>query len=122
MARVAIDSPLPHLDRPFDYLVPAELDAAIRPGSRVRVRFAGRLVDAWVLSREAASDHDGRLSYLERGVGDEPVLTTETTTLLRDGGYRWSGTFADVVRLGVPPRHARAVAAARCTATSRACG
>ncbi|MCW2521910.1 MAG: Primosomal protein, partial [Frankiales bacterium] len=111
VARVAIDSPLPHLDRPFDYLVPADLDALIAPGSRVRVRFAGRLVDAWVLARSAASDHDGRLSYLERGVGDEPVLTAETSALFRDVADRWAGTFADVVRLGVPPRHARAEAA-----------
>ncbi|MEO7259660.1 MAG: primosome assembly protein PriA, partial [Jatrophihabitantaceae bacterium] len=64
VARVAVDSPLPHLDRPFDYLVPAELDEVVRPGSRVRVRFAGRLIDAWVLQRLEASEHDGRLSYL----------------------------------------------------------
>ncbi|MDQ1745180.1 MAG: hypothetical protein QOE23_3519 [Pseudonocardiales bacterium] len=112
VARVAVDSPLPHLDRPFDYLVPAELDEAVRPGSRVRVRFAGRLIDAWVLQRLAASEHDGRLSYLERGVGDEPVLTAETTALFRTVADRWAGTFADVLRLAVPPRHARAESAA----------
>jgi primosomal protein N' (replication factor Y) len=111
VARVAVDSPLPHLDRPFDYLVPAELDEAVRPGSRVRVRFAGRLIDAWVLQRLAASEHDGRLSYLERGVGDEPVLTPETAALFRSVADRWAGSFADVLRLGVPPRHARAEAA-----------
>jgi primosomal protein N' (replication factor Y) len=111
VARVAVDSALPHLDRPFDYLVPAELDEAVEPGSRVRVRFAGRLIDAWVLERLAASEHDGRLSYLERGVGDEPVLTTETAALFRAVADRWAGTFADVLRLGVPPRHARAESA-----------
>ncbi|MBV9822108.1 MAG: primosomal protein N', partial [Actinobacteria bacterium] len=111
VARVAVDSPLPHLDRPFDYLVPAELDEAVRPGSRVRVRFAGRLVDAWVLHRLAASEHDGRLAYLERGLGDEPVLTDETTALFRAVADRWAGTFADVLRLGVPARHARAESA-----------
>jgi primosomal protein N' (replication factor Y) len=112
VARVAVDSPLPHLDRRFDYLVPAELDDVIVAGSRVRVRFAGRLVDAWVLERLSASDHDGRLSFLERGVGNEPVLTTETAALFRAVADRWAGTFADVVRLAVPPRHARAEAAA----------
>jgi primosomal protein N' (replication factor Y) len=108
VARVAVDSPLPHLDRPFDYLVPAELAEVVQPGSRVRVRFAGRLIDGWVLSRQDATDHDGRLSFLERGVGDLPVLTPATTTLFRAVADRWAGTFADVVRLAVPPRHARA--------------
>jgi primosomal protein N' (replication factor Y) len=113
VARVAVDSPLPHLDRPFDYLVPADLTDVVVPGSRVRVRFAGRLIDAWVLARVAASAHDGRLSYLERGVGDEPVLTPETTELFRTVADRWAGTFSDVLRLGVPPRHAKAEATAR---------
>ncbi|MGW5672001.1 primosomal protein N' family DNA-binding protein, partial [Micromonospora sp. NPDC003776] len=39
-----MDLPLAHLDRPFDYLVPADLDAAARPGVRVKVRFAGQLL------------------------------------------------------------------------------
>ena len=41
VARVLIDSPLPHLDRLFDYRVPDELAADARPGCRVKVRFAG---------------------------------------------------------------------------------
>jgi primosomal protein N' (replication factor Y) len=112
VARVAVDSPLPHLDRPFDYLVPDDLSEVVRPGSRVRVRFAGRLVDAWVLDRIAASDHDGRLAFLERGVGDEPVLTAQTARLFRTVADRWAGSLPDVLRLGVPPRHARAESAA----------
>ena len=40
---------LPHLDRPFDYLVTEEDSAAAQPGVRVRIRFAGRLADALVL-------------------------------------------------------------------------
>jgi primosomal protein N' (replication factor Y) len=108
VARVAVDSPLPHLDRPFDYLIPPELDGVIRPGSRVRVKFAGRLIDGWVLDRVASSGHGGTLAPLQRGVGDEPVLTPETSALFRAVADRWAGTFADVVRLGVPSRHARA--------------
>lgn len=112
VARVAVDSPLPHLDRPFDYLVPAELAESVVDGSRVRVRFAGRLIDGWVLQRLAASEHDGRLTYLERGLGELPVLTPQTTALFRTVADRWAGSFADVVRLAVPPRHARAETAA----------
>lgn len=100
-----VDVPLAHLDRPFDYLVPSTLDAEVAPGSRVRVRFAGRLVDGYVLERGEASAHGGQLAYLERAVG-EPVLTPETTALFRAVADRWAGNFVDVVRLGVPSRHA----------------
>ncbi|MEO6887073.1 MAG: primosomal protein N' [Jatrophihabitantaceae bacterium] len=101
-----MDVPLPHLDRPFDYLVPATLDADVQAGSRVRARFSGRLVDAYVLGRSAASGHVGQLAYIERAVGAEPVLTAETTALFRAVADRWAGNFVDVVRLGVPARHA----------------
>src|SRR5664279_3072519 len=108
VARVVVDVPLPHLDRPFDYQVPSTLDAAVQAGSRVRVRFAGQLVDAYVLERRADTEHVGTLTYLERAVGSEPVLTAETAALFRAVAERWGGNFVDVVRLGVPPRHARA--------------
>ncbi|HZZ98165.1 MAG TPA: primosomal protein N' [Jatrophihabitantaceae bacterium] len=111
VARLLVDVPLPHLDRPFDYQVPSALDADVQPGSRVRVRFAGRLVDAYVLERSADTDHVGALAYIERAVGGEPVLTAETTALFRAVADRWGGNFVDVVRLGVPSRHARAESA-----------
>ncbi|SHG67896.1 replication restart DNA helicase PriA [Jatrophihabitans endophyticus] len=108
MAHLLVDVALPHLDRPFDYLVPTELDGVVAAGSRVRVRFAGRLVDAYVLARDERSEHVGDLAYVERAVGEEPVLTAETTALFRAVADRWAGDFVDVVRLGVPSRHARA--------------
>src|SRR4051794_16770635 len=98
IARLMVDIPLPHLDRPFDYLVPADLAEVITAGSRVRVRFAGRLVDAYVLERLEHSEHEGRLAYVERAVGDEPVLTPETAVLFRAVADRWAGNFVDVVR------------------------
>ncbi|MDT4939028.1 MAG: hypothetical protein QOG80_2699 [Pseudonocardiales bacterium] len=111
VARLMVDVPLPHLDRPFDYLIPSTLDAEIQAGSRVRVRFSGRLVDAYVLQRRASSDHEGQLAFVERSVGTEPVLTPETTALFRAVADRWAGSFVDVVRLGVPSRHAGAESA-----------
>lgn len=107
VARIAVDVSLPHLDRPFDYLVPAEMDAKAVPGCRVRVRFAGQLVDGFLLERAAESDHDGKLLYLERVTSSEPVLTPEAASLIREVADRYAGTFADVLRLAVPPRHAR---------------
>jgi primosomal protein N' (replication factor Y) len=106
VAQVAVDVPLAHLDRVFDYAVPPALDEAVVPGSRVRVRFAGRLVDGWVLGRVAASDV-AKLSPVAKSVSAEPVLSPEVAGLCREVADRWAGTFGDVVRLAVPPRHAR---------------
>ncbi|MEU7997462.1 primosomal protein N', partial [Micromonospora sp. NPDC049060] len=96
-----------HLDRPFDYLVPAELDADAVPGVRVKVRFAGQLVDGWLLERADDSGHTGRLAYLEKVVSPEPVLAPEVARLARAVADRYAGNLADVLRLAVPPRHAR---------------
>ena len=107
VARVAVDVALPHLDRPFDYRVPAHLDAAAVPGVRLRVRFAGRLVDGYLLERAEASEHVGKLAWIEKVVSPEPALTPEVAQLCRAVADRCAGVFADVVRLAVPPRHAR---------------
>jgi primosomal protein N' (replication factor Y) len=107
VARVQVDVPLPHLDRPFDYLVPAADDDAARPGVRVRVRFAGQLVGGFLLERAASSGHEGRLAYLDRVVSAEPVLDPDVARLARAVADRYAGTLADVLRLAIPPRHAR---------------
>ncbi len=107
VARVAVDTPLAHLDRPFDYLVDEADSVAARPGVRVRVRFAGRLVGGYVLDRIDASDHGGRLGFVERVVSPEPVLTPEIAAVARAVADRYAGSMADVLRLAIPPRHAR---------------
>ncbi|MCX4473160.1 primosomal protein N' [Micromonospora sp. NBC_01655] len=107
VARVCVDVPLAHLDRPFDYLVPAELAEAAAPGTRVKVRFAGQLVDGWLLERADDSGHTGKLAYLEKVVSPEPVLAPEVARLARAVADRYAGNLADVLRLAVPPRHAR---------------
>jgi len=111
IARVAVDIPLAHLDRPFDYLVPERLAADAMPGVRVRVRFAGQLTDGFILARAEASEHGGRLSWLDRVVSPERVLTPEIAWLARAVADRYAGTLADVLRLAVPPRHAATEAA-----------
>jgi primosomal protein N' (replication factor Y) len=111
VARVLVDVPLAHLDRPFDYLVPERLADAAVPGCRVRVRFAGQLVGGYLLNRAAVSEHQGRLAALERVVSPEPVLTPEIAALAREVADRYAGTMADVLRLAIPPRHAGAEAA-----------
>ncbi len=101
-----------HLDRTFDYRVPESLDDAAQPGVRVRVRFAGRLIDGYVLERVADTAHEGRLGTIERVVSPLPVLPPPLAELCAAVARRYAGTRADVLRLAVPPRHARAETAA----------
>ncbi|HYI59239.1 MAG TPA: primosome assembly protein PriA, partial [Microlunatus sp.] len=106
VARVAVDVSLPHLDRPFDYRVGPAEDEAAAPGARVRVRFAGRLRDGFVLERLATSDSERELSPISKVISSEPVMTPEIATLIRSVADHYAGCFADVQRLAVPPRHA----------------
>jgi primosomal protein N' (replication factor Y) len=106
VARVLVDVPLAHLDRGFDYAVPASMAEDARPGVRVKVRFAGRDVDGFVLERSAASDHDGSLTPVRRVVSGEPVLLPAIAALAADVAERYAGTRSDVLRLAIPGRHA----------------
>ncbi|CRZ14638.1 primosomal protein N' [Mycolicibacterium neworleansense] len=107
IARVLPLLTVPHLDREFDYLVSEEQSDDAQPGVRVRVRFNGRLVDAYLLERRSDTDHTGKLGWLDRVVSPEPVLTPEVRRLVDAVAARYAGTRADVLRLAVPPRHAR---------------
>src|SRR5690606_34023502 len=86
--------------------------AEAKPGVRVRVRFAGRLVDGFLLERVAESGHTGRLAWVDKVVSAEPVLTPEVAALCRAVADRYAGVLYDVLRLAVPPRHARVEAEA----------
>ncbi|MFJ5985002.1 hypothetical protein [Lentzea sp. NPDC092896] len=112
VARIVVDVPLAHLDRPFDYSVPSELDEAAVAGCRVRVRFAGQLVDGYLLERAETSEYGKKLAFIEKVVSPEPVLAPEIATLARAIADRYAGGMIDVLRLAIPPRHARAEAAA----------
>ncbi|HTW14968.1 MAG TPA: primosomal protein N' [Nocardioides sp.] len=106
VARVLVDVPLAHLDRPFDYAVPVTMADAAQPGVRVKVRFAGQDVDGFVVERAQDSEHPGRLAPLRRVVSAEPVLAPAVAALSADVAERYAGSRADVLRLAVPARHA----------------
>ncbi|QSR26682.1 primosome assembly protein PriA [Nocardioides aromaticivorans] len=106
VARVVLELPLAHLDRPFDYAVPVAMANGAVPGARVKVRFGGQDVDGFVVARSAASEHEGRLAPLRRLVSPEPVLSPAVAALCEQVARRYAGVSADVRRLAVPPRHA----------------
>ncbi|MFD7311536.1 primosomal protein N' [Promicromonospora sp. NPDC059942] len=107
VARVVLDLQPAHLDQPYDYLVPATMADDAQPGVRIKARFGRQDVAGYVVARQETSDHDGRLVPLRKVVSGERVLTPEVLDLCRAVADRYAGTLADVLRLAMPPRHAR---------------
>lgn len=109
VARVLIDSPLPQLDRLFDYAVPEALRAIAVPGVRVRVplRSAGRIADGYIIELAPPGDYTGVLSELEEVVSPIAVLTPNVWKLARRASERAAGTASDIMRLAVPHRQVR---------------
>ncbi|MDR1824195.1 MAG: hypothetical protein LBR27_02475 [Bifidobacteriaceae bacterium] len=105
VAVVALDLATPHMDRTFDYTVPAALDAEAQPGVRVAVRFAGRRLRGYLIARQAVSEHQGRLSPITRVVSPLPVLPLGLWQLAGLVAAKHAGVRADVLRLAVPAAH-----------------
>ena len=120
IARVLIDSPLPQLDRLFDYVIPPELDADALPGVRIKapLRTAGRVVEGFLIERAVEPDGERVLSELESVVSPARVLPDGLYRLARRVADRAAGSASDVLRLAVPKRMVRAekawLAGARC--------
>jgi primosomal protein N' (replication factor Y) len=110
IARVLVDSPLPQLDRLFDYAIPEVLREIALPGVRVRVplRSAGRIADGYLIElAEPSADFHGTLSELEAVVSPIRVLRPEVWALARKAADRAAGSASDIVRLAVPTRQVR---------------
>ena len=109
VARVLIDSPLPQLDRLFDYGIPEALRQTAVPGVRVRVplRSAGRVADGYIVELGPPGDYTGALSEIEAVVSPVPVLSPEVWTLARRASERAAGNASDIIRLAVPGRQVR---------------
>ncbi|MGP7960963.1 primosomal protein N' [Sanguibacter sp. A247] len=107
VARVVVEVPVLRLDHTFDYLVPVSMADGVAPGVRVKVRFGAQDVDGYVLERLATTEHEGTLRPLRRLVSREAVLPEASAQLCRAVAEHGAGSMSDVVRLAVPPRHAR---------------
>ncbi|WP_460795861.1 primosomal protein N' family DNA-binding protein [Microbacterium sp. GXF0217] len=108
VARVLLDSPLPQLDRLFDYALPEQLGEVV-PGIRVKVplRTAGRVVDGYVVEIDVESDADRPLSEVDSVVSSVPVLTDAVYRLARRTADRAAGSASDILRLVIPKRQVR---------------
>jgi len=111
IAQVFVDTGVAHLDRVFDYLVPEAMSDQVRPGVRVKVRFHGRRLSGLVAAVSDHSEQD-KLVPLAALVSPEVVMPESSARLFRAVADHCAGTFMDVARLAIPPRHARAEQAA----------
>ena len=109
IARVAVESPLPQLDRLFDYGVPAELVQDCVIGARVLVPFgkSANPLDGFVVELVDQTDFDGQLSNLVGVVSPVPVLPPASHKLLRSMADRQAGTLTELTKLAVPKRSVR---------------
>ena len=106
VARVAIDSPLPQLDRLFDYEIAESIKDTVVIGARVRVPF-GRgagLTDGFIVELVESSDFSGKLARLEELVSPVEVLQPEIYRLCRSIADRQAVTISDVFKLAIPTR------------------
>ena len=108
IARVLLDSPLPQLDRLFDYALPEEL-GEVPVGVRVRVplRTAGRMIDAYVVEIAEENDAERPLSTVETVVSTTAVLPERLYRLARRTADRAAGSASDILRLVIPKRQVR---------------
>lgn len=118
VARVVPLLGLPQLDRFYDYQVPEGLSAAAQPGVRIRVRFAGRKVDALIIERLSDTDHSGELAWIDRVISELVVYPPATARLVDSLALRYAGTRSDIIRAAIPPRHAAAEKAALAATTT----
>lgn len=107
VASVRLVGVLPHLDRPFEYAVTPDT-AAAAAGMRVRVRFSGRDTEGIVLGRHERPSTDRALAPLHRLVSEDVVVPPPMMRVVEEVAARCAGTVGDVLRLALPPRHARA--------------
>ena len=109
VVRVLIDSPLPQLDRLFDYTVPDALHGSVQPGVRLRVplRTVGRIVDAIAIEVREDTESDRPLSEIESVVSDVRVVPPALYALARKVADRAGGAANDILRLAVPKRQVR---------------
>ena len=105
VAKVALAKAVYAIDRPYDYLVPQELESVLRPGMRVLVPFGAgsRLREGMVLSLGGESGEEGpALKRIAALLDEEPVLSHQLLQLALWMRERYFCTFYDAVKAMLP--------------------
>ena len=104
IAKVAVSRAVYAIDRPYDYLVPPELEDRLRPGMRVLVPFAAgnRGSEGIVLSLGAEAGETRSLKAIEAALDEEPVLDHKAVQLALWMRERYFCTVYDCVKAMLP--------------------
>ncbi len=103
-ARVIVDIDAPHLDEDFDYRIPHDLAENVFVGSLVKVRFRGRLVDAYVTEIREESDFQGRILPITRVVVPMPIITRDVLKTVAYVATRYCASRSQILSFIVPRR------------------
>ena len=104
IAKVAVARAVYAIDKPYDYMVPQELEERLRPGMRVLVPFAAgnRGSDGLVLSIREAPSVGGALKSIQAALDSEPVLDEKGIQLALWMRERYFCTVYDCVKAMLP--------------------
>ena len=112
IAKLAIQSNLPQLDRLFDYLIPESLQDSVMIGSRVKAPFgrSKKLHEAFVADLADTTDFSGKLSEIADVVGDVAALQPAVLELCKQLAERSASTLGELLKIAVPAHMPRAQA------------
>ena len=109
VAKVRFSSPLPQLDKEFDYLVPIELSSTIHFGQLVEVPFGpgGKAKTGIVCDVSTVEKPREKLLSISSIVSPFIVLTKEQLELCKAVAHRQAGTVGELIAGSVPKRFVR---------------
>ena len=105
IAKIAVAAATYVIDRPYDYLIPSDLESTLQPGMRVAVPFGqgNRVSDGIVLSCTDTPDTGApRLKYLLTKLDDQPMLNPEFIQLALWMRDQYFCTVYDAARVMLP--------------------
>ncbi len=106
VARVVLDLDVPHLDHPFEYLVPEALEPQVAVGSRVQVNFQGRRTFGYVVSLEDHSTWGKKLLPIQKVIGPFPLLTSGVIQTAAYLANRYGSSVKQLLSFALPTRRA----------------
>jgi primosomal protein N' (replication factor Y) len=109
IARVAVVSNLPQLDKLFDYQIPDELLSKAKIGSRVLVPFGKgtKIYEGFIFDIEETTSFQGKLAEVSEVIGDNPSLDKELIELVQELALRSAASLGEMLKLAVPSHMAR---------------
>lgn len=107
-ARVVFESPLPALNREFEYRIPDHLKDQLALGILVEVPFAHQSKQGYVVGLSDQQEWPGELATLSKICSAIPILQNHVYKLLVEISQRQCCALGEVLKVALPKRIARA--------------